>query len=380
MLWINNLKLFTLMQRLGVADTANNWVKLHKNNNAFFRSIQFFCDRTGLMPPVFNHSIDPDFLLVPTVADTFLSWQQINDQRALQLEKLSGNIDRICIMWSGGIDSTNCLAAVIKNCSRDFLNHVHVVCSDDSLWENPFFYKTQIQPNFPNLVNGVTFNVADSLPQSLIVTGDLADRILGGDLFSLWARQHPGTVKDFRAHKDQIISFFQNILTDLPLSRWFYQTVQDSIDHQGLDIQDIYDFFWWVEFNFTWVGMYYHILKDMPNINPGLMSAYKKNYLMWYNTPDFQSWAVNSIGTDLKYDPSSRMIKRVSKEYIFDLDHNEWYRDYKIKIPSLRKTFENFGHNNLLGITESGNTFEPDLDAITDINELISEIDRLSKD
>lgn len=374
MIWINNAKLCAAFERLNAYPVASPWIQLHARENAFFHSIQYYCDRTGMMLPIFNHALDQHFLMPKHRPSA--SWQEINDRRATDIERNAQQ--DVYIMWSGGIDSTNCVAAIIKNCSKEFRNNARIVCTDDSLWENPYFYRDQILPNFPHLVNGISFNVTQTIQDSLVITGGMGDRIFGGDLWSMWHRLHPDIENSYSSHKDQIISFLNSTLKDTALSAWLYQIAENSWQHHELVIQTCYDFFWWIEFNFTWVGMYFCVLKNLPEIGPRSLQDFKKNYVMWYDTTEFQSWSLDSIGSDLKYDFANNTAKKSARDYIFDLDGNDWYRDYKVKIESVRKTFEFNPNPCLLGITGGGELLEIDVDTVTDTVPLLEKIQRLS--
>jgi len=62
------------------------------------------------------------------------------DRRANELLSLD---QRIAIMWSGGIDSTCVLAALIKNSTN--LSQLVIYCSNKSIQENPEFYNKLIK-------------------------------------------------------------------------------------------------------------------------------------------------------------------------------------------------------------------------------------------
>ena len=76
----------------------------------------------------------PAFLDIPD----FTNFESVTNIRAQEVENHYKNIDGpIVVFWSGGIDSTVILAAILKNFSKHLLERLVVKMTKDSYYENP---------------------------------------------------------------------------------------------------------------------------------------------------------------------------------------------------------------------------------------------------
>jgi hypothetical protein len=55
----------------------------------------------------------------------------------------------------------------------------------------------------------------------------------------------------------------------------------------------------------------------------------------WYSDPLFQQWSLNNNNNGQKVGNSAATYKQAARDYIYDLDRNDWYKTFKIKIPSM---------------------------------------------
>ena len=71
--------------------------------------------------------------------------ESVTDQRSWDLlAVLRREQCRLAVLWSGGIDSTIALAAIVKNWGPADLAQVDVVMNTSSYYENPVFYQQAI--------------------------------------------------------------------------------------------------------------------------------------------------------------------------------------------------------------------------------------------
>ena len=61
---------------------------------------------------------------------------------------------------------------------------------------------------------------------------------------------------------------------------------------------------------------------------------YSKNFVAWYDTVEYQAWSVHAQLLGQKYDGTIRSYKMPAKEYIYEVDKNQHYRDFKSKLHS----------------------------------------------
>jgi asparagine synthetase B (glutamine-hydrolysing) len=70
------------------------------------------------------------------------SFSDITDRRALEIRDLLRKTGaQVALYYSGGIDSTICLAALLRNLNAEELKNIHVCMSAESIQENPSFFE-----------------------------------------------------------------------------------------------------------------------------------------------------------------------------------------------------------------------------------------------
>ena len=96
--------------------------------------------RTAVVPGFEMPAYDPDFKM---------SFEEVTYLKALDIKKIiNKTAARVAVYYSGGIDSTVCLAALIKYLSSEEIKYVDVCLSSESIIENPYFFKKYIFNKF----------------------------------------------------------------------------------------------------------------------------------------------------------------------------------------------------------------------------------------
>lgn len=295
-------------------------------------SQQSFYNRAGdnTLPFCFDNQIID--ISIPAGDCSFKkTFEEITDQRCMELLEQCNDRPWI-VSWSGGIDSTVILASLLKNASKSQLDNVIVSCNNLSVLENPVFFHNHVLPNF-KIINGTSPHLEKFLDNHYIIDGNPADLLQGSglgllaqnsglDLGQPW-QQQSGPLNDFLS--DQIGKTAAN---------WLYSRISQNIlslsDHTLIDT--LADWFWWINFNWKWVGDCWYIVscQDLDNITPCFTSF--KN---WYDTEDYQQWSINYGRYSLVNDgPSPGDYKKSSKQYIYDYDGNQYYYRFKTKTHS----------------------------------------------
>ncbi len=98
--------------------------------------------------PFDNSIVDIMGWQVPTFDRHFsASFSEITDRRCRSLK--NNKFDRPWILYySGGIDSTVMVCALLRNLDRADLDNVIIACNPSSVYENPGFFFEHIEPNF----------------------------------------------------------------------------------------------------------------------------------------------------------------------------------------------------------------------------------------
>jgi mRNA-degrading endonuclease HigB of HigAB toxin-antitoxin module len=297
----------------------------------------------GLMPragrndlPFCNDAIDLLGARMPEYDPGFsMSWSDVTDQRALELEKLCTDLDKdLVVQWSGGIDSTCMLSAIIKNFSSTARQRVKIACNWGSVIENPAFYHDYIQGQYVTVdINNQTRNLNDN---SLVVGGEIADKIsmtMGNLDQNLGVRDKDLFSLPWRSNKHRLHTYLTSVTKNPDFADWFITVVANNIESVLVPVETCFDFLWWSSFNYHWYGSI--LLEWLHHYRHTGQSweQHRVKFIRWYETVDYQQWSMNNhLGS--KYGTRLDSIKQQAKQYIFDLDANEWYLKYKIKISS----------------------------------------------
>jgi asparagine synthetase B (glutamine-hydrolysing) len=249
------------------------------------------------------------------------SFQELCHNRIIDLLKHPGEIG---ILYSGGIDSTLVTALMLQTISPSDRNRITFFYNSASVMENPIFFNNYIRNQFNT---GSSWDFDDWLSQSnrIIITGECADNLFG----SL-------TVKS-------IVNRFD----DISILHKPYAPVIEKVWRENLqdDFNDIYeqflmlsescpfkittvnDWFWWLNFTMKWQAVIYRIYSHTD------LSKTKGRLVHFFNTDNFQRWSLEN--PDLKIKNDWKSYKWIMKDIIYEFDHDQDYRDNKVKFPSL---------------------------------------------
>jgi len=291
---------------------------------------------TNLLPFKTDLINVPGFSMPDRVPDHNKSWDEITDQRCIHLRK--NHFDRPwTVMWSGGIDSTNIVTALIKNLPRADLDNITIACTPISVWENPHFYFDYIKPNF-KIVNSLETLYEDFNSQNVYtIGGEPADQLFGGLGISLSTLYQNIDLlhKDIVRHSGYAIDFIA-AKTDRNFAEWYYNVLMTSAQSAGIPVTTLHDMAWWSTFNDQWITVKFRFVlvsygkwKNIKNVK-----SYVDKFVHWYDSNDYQQWAMNRSNIEEKLGTTVSDYKLAAKKYIYELDKNKYYFKYKTKMAS----------------------------------------------
>lgn len=375
--YINTIKIYSLAKESRIPDSEiHHILRLHGNDNRLQRC-SYLVDRSGTTESLLSTQVHQRFSIPLSGSEKFdLTWEDINCSRALEIENQSTDYRDTYFFWSGGIDSTNALVAIIKNCSEDFKKNLVIACNDDSIWENPFFYQHHVKDRFPRRINSTEFEIQTAVKDSLSITGDHLSRLCGANMFLNWSKWHPHNNSKVNDVTDLVIDFFSHMIGNRETAAWYFQIICDSIKNNHLEIERVHDWLWWVEFNWAWVSEYYYYLRSASQeLDDAWLQKHNQNYRAWYGSDDFQRWAINNdIGN--KYDLRHNLIKKAAREYIFEFDKNQWYYHFKSRMSSMPRSFELVGNQDIWAVSSDDRIFRKNIEHLTQetLTDLLDEI------
>ena len=145
------------------------------------------------------------------VVNDSLTFESVSDQRSEEmLNIIRREQSRLAVLWSGGIDSTVALAALIRNWKPADLAQVDVVMNHSSYFENPVFYQQAIAPNLR------TISVNDLCSDHCVTDGEPADKLWLVKIALTYARAHGAASlqQPWQKSQSQLTDFFANRFRD----------------------------------------------------------------------------------------------------------------------------------------------------------------------
>lgn len=310
--------------------------------------------RDGVWTTPWPQELIPKFVMPkydPTYSKTF---SEVTDENAQRIKHRVQTGEKFGVMWSGGIDSTVIVAALIKNLSKKELENIYILCSGESMIESPRFYGNFIHNKIKTLDSRThkydTLINMDITP----ITGDEGDCVFGtqiglnmyNNFDALIEKSSPQVRENLKPLRTQLInaeahySVFKDLLIqyfNLPwhpeFGRLLYEKYDYNIKTASVPVYSLHDFFWWLIFNVKYLNcsargsIYYNDTLHWHDVMTRMVN--------WYNDTDYQLWSManNNNGTKIKNHILS--YKSASKDYIYDLDKDIWYYTFKSKVDSL---------------------------------------------
>lgn len=310
--------------------------------------------RNGVWTTPWPQELIPKFAM-PAYDPSFnKSFEEVTDTKAIKIRDRIRAGEQFAVMYSGGIDSTLILAALIRNLSTEELQNVTVMCSGDSMIENPTFYRKFIHNKLKTL-DSKKYKYDDMINMNLTpITGDEGDCIFGTLIglnmynnFNALIENVSGPVKinllslrskisDPETHysnfKELIIQYL-NSAWHPDFGRILYEKYNHNVETATVPVHSLHDFFWWLIFNVKYLNcsvrgpLYFN-----DTIDPKTAIERTEN---WFNDEEYQLWSMVNNNNNTKIKNTILSYKGVAKDYIYSVDQNEWYRTFKTKLTSL---------------------------------------------
>lgn len=264
-------------------------------------------DRTGNVPHYLN--MKPGLLPIPTVDSTFdKSFRQVVKERCEELLSLG---KRINVVWSGGIDSTLVLFALIHYSKDPSL--ITAYGTYNSVMECGELFDKYILPTGVKHKIRVSANrdFDDCAEDEIFVTG-----FFGNQLF--------GPTDDFTSNKVKTnVSFFHHQFSGDPLDDYtkyidpeLLEFLQPCIDASPKKIETLRDMRWWFIFNLDWYTAEYSSKVSTKQID---------NQYHFFGTDDFQRYVLTTKEPFTKEVGNALTHRWVMRELIEEFSGDSYY-------------------------------------------------------
>ena len=302
--------------------------------------------------------LDNNVLSSPSLESEYnFTFADISDSRSRNLiDYAKSQNKRLGIFWSGGIDSTVSLVALIKNLTSDELSIVDVFMNHYSIIEAPMFFDKVIKGKLNCKIVNSKALTDDMLTTHIISDGEPADKLwlvqIGLTFAGIYGVK--SLQKPFLKNTDTLIEFMSLYMPLDDASRW-YSIIEDNIREYAHFVETTADFFSWINFNFHASGhMYSRLLYSTVKFQ-----NFVTNYKPWYSSQEYQKWAWGAYKRDKNAFTTLSEYKMIAKKYIFDLTKDEYFLNFKIKTASINPTI-NFRNIVNLMILSDGTTITKD--------------------
>ena len=228
---------------------------------------------------------------------------------------------QIRVAWSGGVDST-CLIVALLMC--DIPKDQLFICGTyNSIHENPAFYKNVIlKQNIPHKFYSMHSAVVEGFydGNDLLVTGEAGDQLGVGQMSIV------STYDSDRWHRPYTETVSRKTLCGLE------EHIQSANNYLPEPLETLVDLVWWGSFNMSIQHVCLRTVRSLPD-----RTNWKNNICHFYDSDEFQIWSI--LNRDKKIKDSIGSYKYTFKDLIYNYDGGEDYWKTKSKVISHREVY-----------------------------------------
>jgi len=293
---------------------------------AYFCGILVPCFRFGF-PNSFDLSFDP----IPEIPKNYnITFEEVVNHRALEL----WNMDKpIRLWWSGGIDSTCALVALLN--TRRLGDELIVYLSDKSVEEYPEFYDKLINMGISfqwhDSDNYIFDNVENWNGKTINVNGGGGDELflsIGSNQF----RPAGDRLDDKTFNLTEVFEIKDTHWSNVTTNEELLYVIHDYIAISPYDVKTCWELIWWLSRTIDDLSSKYMSPKFLED-----PSVYSLEHSFFYSK-EFDLWTL--ANPHAGHNGTLESYKWPLKKIIYDFDKNEDYLYHKQKMASLPYTWE----------------------------------------
>lgn len=244
------------------------------------------------------------------------SFEDVALERAVQIWNNHSKNESINVLWSGGIDSTVALIALLRTCPSGC--NIHLYCNLNSIAENTLLYQKLVGLKNVVLKNSSIIPTDQSIN---FVTGELGDQIFGSDYLYRISYLY-GFESIFLPYEQIVPKLFVDKCGEI-YGQTLFDRYKPIVNESPFKINTAFDFIWWWNFSQKW--QYVKFRKESL-----LHEAHRA--IHFFESNDFQLWSI--FKHDSKITKSVDTYKIPGKDFIFQYDKNVVYHKNKKKFGS----------------------------------------------
>ena len=285
----------------------------------------FVRDRFNLLNKYSPFCVSEQADEIPTPFTEKVPFADLMDARA---QEIVANKERIAVSWSGGVDSTGIVTAILKNLPENERDRLTVLCSNSSLEEAPNYYKLLMNMGIDVRITDNLFKTLGDVECDVALNGFVADQLFGSEIYLEKQELYNAPWMDG-------VSAFVEDRMGMPLSEKsksvLHEIYTDYAQKVGIHLEQWCEFAWMINFccKYSWVQ---DLLPIFASGSPN-----QDKLELFYDTMDFQRFAItrqDEIRT-VNCHTHLRHYKRPIKQYIFNFAGDQDYLLRKGKMNSL---------------------------------------------
>ncbi len=296
-----------------------------------FNPTVVFLDRTNTIKiPFRTTSLFP----MPVFRPMTKTFEEICNERARELLDRADKLGvTLYVFYSGGIDSTLLLISLLKNAAPVQKANITVLLSEESITENPNFYRDHIYGKLKTDSAMMFSRLLGS--RHLFVGGEHNDQLFGSDMMAKLILKFGPSIIQHPYERDVFFQFFNEKLNDSEVTNFYLDMFERLKSRSPVPIVTSHDYLWWINFSLKWQSVFMRMLSYVSQRNvSGITAEYiRTHYSHFYGTEDFQLWSMNNM--DKKIKGAWNTYKWPCKDIIYEYTKDADYRDNKTKRGSL---------------------------------------------
>lgn len=281
-------------------------------------------DRTATLDLGFAYAaVDP----IPELSLDGATFADLCDAVGTEIVDDASRLGReVRVLWSGGIDSTTALIAVIKAAeARGYARNVRVLLSLDSVHENPAFFLQHIDGRYE--IASAAYPISAALdPGACNVTGEHGDQLFGSQLLESYVRRGLAGV----AYRDIFPLVVAERVRSLDALWRVARYLDPVIAAAPVPIRTLFDCLWWLNFSLKWQDVSLR-LAAFHGDHARVISDSIRHF---FRDERFQAWALAQ--RESRCPSTWARYKDVAKRYILDFTGDRSYYRTKETEDSLR--------------------------------------------
>jgi hypothetical protein len=284
-------------------------------------------------PNPFNMKVWYDNTLTNEPLNDFTdkTFDEITDDRAVDLMDYFKEDLPIVISYSGGIDSALILSSFIRTWPKEMIDRLVIKMNNSSYFESPKMFHDVIVKNNIKYTDQPIYDWENSY----LLAGEPGDAVwITSTLIEMSVvYDNPHKLSVYKNAKKLLdwLSFLSTPET----AHWFYHTNIENAKSHGFDISTYEDFFWWAKTNLAMGANRLNLINHI--VNPwheGSFDLFLNRAIPFYHTREYRAWSKTNRNNDVKFNGKVESYKMPAKKYINTVLKDPYYERYKTKINS----------------------------------------------